>query len=377
MISIFKILQRRSYPLNIIELSRQNLEQNYQYLASLHQNLKVAPVLKSNAYGHGLKEIGKMVDGQNPPFICVDSLYEAYILQKEGIKSQILIMGYIDSRSLIRKKLPFSYAIFGLDQAKALNKFQPGAKVHIFFDTGMHREGVPLDDLNQFLKDLSQFKNLEIEGIMSHLAATSADLEKLWVTQVKNFKKGLDIIRKNGIYPKWVHIGASGAILNQKLRDQIGECSNVVRTGKAFYGITLGDTKVEVKPILALKSKIYQVKKIKKGAAVGYDGSFIAKKDMTIATLPLGYFDGVDRRLSNKGAVLVEGVECPIIGRVSMNITTIDISQVENPKVGMEAVVISSNPTDPNSIENFATISQTIPHDLLVHLAESTRREIV
>lgn len=377
MIGIFNRLKKAYFPLNIVELDKKRLIQNYHLLSNLHQNLKIAPVLKSNAYGHGLKEIGKIVDSLNPPFICVDSLYEAYILEKEKIKSGILIMGYIDPKSLERKKLPFSYAVFDINQIAAINKFQKGAKIHLFIDTGMHREGIPLKELDSFLKEISIYKNIEIEGVMSHFAATSYPLQDLWEAQIKNFKKGLDIIQKNGIYPKWVHLGSSGAAMNQKLRNKIAECSNVIRTGRALYGIRVGDKSTQVLPILSLKSKIYQIKTLQKGDRVGYEGTFTAKKMMTIATLPLGYFDGVDRRLSNQGIVLIDGMECPIIGRISMNITTIDISQVKNPKVGMEVLVISPNPENPNSIENFATIAQTIPHDLLVHLAGSTRREII
>jgi alanine racemase len=118
----------KSYPLNKILISKEQLIANYQYLASLQEGVAVGPVLKSNAYGHGIKEVGKIIDTQKPPFICVDSLYEAFQLQKVGIKSEILITGYIDPRSLQGKKLPFSYTVFDLDQLKNIAKYQPGAR---------------------------------------------------------------------------------------------------------------------------------------------------------------------------------------------------------------------------------------------------------
>jgi alanine racemase len=376
MIRLLSILKRTSYPLNVIELNKKTFMENYKYLSTIHQNLKVAPVLKSNAYGHGLKEIGKMVDRLEPPFICVDSLYEANLLQKEGVKSQILIMGYVDPRSLERKKMPFSYAVFDLEQIETINKNQKGAKIHIFIDTGMHREGVPLEGLETFLEQIHLYKNIQIEGIMSHLAATDKGHEKLWQLQINNFKKALELIQKNGIYPKWVHLGSSGVLLHEAIREQVAECSNVVRAGRVIYGLTLA-RKTKLKPVLTLKSKIYQIKEINKGDFVGYDGTFVADRDMLIATLPLGYFDGIDRRLSNTGVVTVNDTICPIVGRVSMNITTIDVSEVKDAQVGMEALVISDDTDAPNSIENLAIAADTIPHELLVHLVSSTRREVI
>jgi len=156
--------------LNIIEISASRLNHNYNYLSSLKKNIKIAPVLKSNAYGHGLLQIAKIVDRLNPPFICVDSLFEAYELLKANIKTQILIMGFISPKSLKTKKLPFSFVVFNKELVDAISKYQPHAKIHIFVDTGMHREGVNLDELPSFIKYIKTKTNLEIEGLMSHFA---------------------------------------------------------------------------------------------------------------------------------------------------------------------------------------------------------------
>lgn len=132
-----------------------------------------------------------------------------------------------------------------------------------------------------------------------------------------------------------------------------------------------------LKPILQLKTKLIQIKPLQKGDRVGYDGTFSAKKETTLGVLPIGYYDGVDRRLSNRGFIKLNDNFCPIVGRVSMNITTIDISKAKDAKLGDEVTIYSSNPKDLNSISTSASICKTISYDLLVNLASSTKRIIV
>lgn len=377
--------------LNSIELSLKNLINNYKYLQSINRKVRIAPVLKSNAYGHGIVMIAKILEGCSDchvPFFCMDSIYEAYELYKARIKTPILIMGYIQPENLKVKKLPFSYAVSTLDLAQAISKYQPQAGVHLFVDTGIHREGIPLDELPQFLERLPN--NLNIEGVMSHLASADDKKDPLNKIQFKNFKKTLEICQKHRIHPKWIHIQNSDGIINQ-----IGE-GNLARVGLALYGInsvTLSEAKgieteelyssaapqndKRLNPILTLKSKIIQIKKLKIGDRVGYSGTFTAMGPMTLGVLPLGYYDGVDRRLSNLGFVTVGRTPCKIIGRVSMNITTIDLSHIKSPQIGQEVIIYSSSPTDPNSISNAAKLCKTIPYDLLVHLASSTKRMFV
>ena len=189
------------------------------------------------------------------------------------------------------------------------------------------------------------------------------------------------------IYPRWFHIGATGSIINPATRPIIAGISNLARTGLALYGyssysidlslITQDDATRHLKPALTLITKITQIKKVSKGEKLGYEGTFTAKEDMIIGVLPIGYYDGVDRRLSNKGIFLVNNIPCPLLGKVSMNVNIIDISKVPNPKIGQEVVVYSSNPSDKNSLINATKICKTIPYDLLVNLAETTRRVIV
>ncbi len=376
------ILRKRFTPLNLITISKQRLIENYRNLSRINPGVKIAPVLKSNAYGHGIQLVGEILDEVGAPFLCVDSLYEAFQLySKARVKTPVLIMGYIHPESLKVKKLPFSFAIYDLEHAQTLNEYQKGAKVHVFVDTGMHREGVSMEKLDSFLKELEKLKNIEVEGLMSHLADPANPDSDLTRLQVKNFKEAKKIYQEISLQPPrlkpdiWFHLGGTYGLLNELASD-----CNLVRVGRAVYGISDAASEVagvNVKPVLKHTTKIVQIKKIKKGDKVGYSGTFTASKDMVIGILPLGYNDGVDRRLSGKGVVTIQSLACPIIGLVSMNVTTIDLSAVSKPFAGQEVVIFSDNPDDPNSVVNASKVGSILPHEMLIHIAESTKRVIV
>lgn len=364
------------HPLNSLNISKKALIENYHTLSKINSNIKVAPVLKSNAYGHGLLGVAKTLDNLKPPFFCVDSLYEAYELYKAKIKTPVLIMGYVDSANLKVKKLPFLYVVSDISLLEEIARNQPGSFVHIKVDTGMGRMGVPLQDLPKFLEKARTLKGIKIDGVMSHLAETN-DNSKLTKMQLDNFQNVLDIFNSFGIRPKWRHILSSGGLLNIR-RKNLGKLSNVARAGLAIYGIDPDGKYKKLKPVLSLQSKVVQIKMIRRGDKVGYGGTYTAEKDIKLGILPIGYNDGVDRRLSNKGRMIVKKTSCPIIGRISMNITAIDLTKVKNPKIGQKVTVFSSNPEDVNSIERVAITCNTIPYDILVGVSPvSIRRNFI
>lgn len=373
MIRIKTLLGRNYVPLNKITISKKQLIANYHYLNGLHKNLPIAPVLKSNAYGHGLDLVAPLLDKLNPPFFCVDSLYEAYELKKLRVKTPVLIMGYVAPENLKVKKLNFSYAIYDYHQAEVLNKFQKGAKIHIKVDTGMHRLGIPIKNLDILVKKVKNLKHVQIEGLMSHLSSpkTFPDYTEF---QIKNYKIALNILEKNNINPKWKHLAASGGLLNYSR--QLGKITNLSRVGISLFGQYRTNKVSKLKPVLKLITQIVQLKKITEGEYVGYDKAYQAKNDMEIAMLPIGYNDGLDRRLTNIGVVRVRKTYCPIIGKVSMNITTVDVTGV-GAKIGDIVTVFSDQLKDKNSLENAAKITGTIPHDLLVHLHTTAVKRVI
>ena len=369
-----KVIKREYQPLNTVEISKNRLIANYKYLSSLDKKIKIAPVLKSNAYGHGIVEVGTILDKLEPVFFCVDSIFEAYQLLNRKIKTSILITGYVNPKNLLTKRLPFSYSVCELEQLRGILNSQPQAKVHLFVDTGMHREGVRVDELEGLLKKLNRKEINSIDGLMSHLAFAENPTNIDTKQQIGQFQLAIQLLKKYSIFPKFIHFGNSSGILNDKSL-RLSTYTNVVRTGLALYGISSVKS-VGLKPVLQLKTHVVQVKKIKKDEKVGYDFTYQAKKDSLIAVLPIGYNDGIDRRLSDKSVIMIGDKPCPIIGRVSMNLTVVDVSTVINIKVGNEAIVFS-NIENENNIVNSAKKIGAIPYELLVHLDRSTKRKII
>lgn len=373
---IRKLIGKKYRPLNLVEINKKHLISNYRELSKINPKIKIAPVLKSNAYGHGLIKVAKVLDSLNLPFICVDSLYEAYELLKAKVKSQILIMGYIDPDNLKVKKLPFSYAVYDLKLLEVINKYQKEASVHIKVDTGMNRLGVKIKDIPDFLAELKNFPSVNVEGIMSHFASAKDSKDEGALLQLQNFKKALDLAKSAGIKCQWKHITSSSSLLNLNNK-HLQKISNLARVGLALYGIDSQYGKAKLKPVLSLKSRIVQIKNLNTGEKIGYSGTRTAKSPMTIGLLPLGYNDAVDRRLSNKGKITVNGKQCLIVGMVSMNITAIDLTNVLDVREGDEVTVISNNQRDTNSIFNIAKIAKTIPYDILVRINPTIRREVI
>jgi alanine racemase len=369
--------------LNEIRLSQSALLQNYRYFKKLHPGVAIAPVLKSNAYGHGLTLIAHFVDQKlQVPFICVDSLYEAYELEKAAIKTPVLIMGYtLPQNFTIKKNLShFHFSVFDLDTAQILNRYQPGVKIHLKIDTGMNRLGIKPSNIPRYIKELKKLNNLKVEGIFSHLSqADDTTIKSYTNKQIYTFKQSIALFEQAGFHFHWKHLFATSAASYLTDPD-----FNLIRLGLGFYGLSpLKPGKVrqsltrQLKPALSLTTHLAQVKKIEKGSQISYSGTFRTKKPTTIGILPLGYYDGVDRRLSNRGFVKLKKTFCPILGNVCMNLTIIDITKVPNARVGDRVEIFSDRASSPNSINSIAQEINTIPYELLVKLAVSTKRVLI
>ena len=374
-----------AYPLNRIEVSVARIRENMRLVQEFGHDVAIAPVLKSNAYGHGLEQVGKLLDAFGAPFYCVNSLQEANRLRAVGVATDILIMGYVDPVDLKRKEWDYIFAVFDLKYAHVISELQKNPRVHITVETGLHREGIDLLEFPQAFEELKKFGNLHVEGMMSHLACANDPVCETTKQQLERFEDAKKQVMESGFSPKWFHFGGSLALLNT-----LSGSSNVVRVGKALFGIALNTTysggqtdaskSEQLKgftPVLALKTKIAQVKHIKKGDHVSYADGYIADRDMTIGVLPIGYNDGVDRRLTNKGKMKIGNTLCPMVGVVAMNLSVIDVSSISDPHPGQEVIVYSDDEGDENSLDNAAKTCGTLPQDLLLHLPESLQRDLV
>jgi alanine racemase len=238
----------------------------------------------------------------------------------------------------------------------------------------MHREGILVKNLPVFIKKIKKM-NLVIEGVCSHLAdADNSTSTKNTEMQLENFSKAIDILKRNRISPKWKHISASAGHMYFN-----PEKTNLVRAGVILYGINptyKRPNRLKIKPVLKFVTHVSQIKEVKKGEKVGYNFTYQASGNQKIAILPIGYADGVDRRLSNRGFVQINGAYCKIVGRISMNLTTVKIPKSLQVRVGDEVVVFSDKADDKNSVSSSAKIAKTIPYDILVGINPTIKRVV-
>ena len=358
-----------------IEVDLKNIENNINEIRKIiHKNTKIMAVVKANAYDHGEVEVSKKLNEIGILDFAVATLDEGIILRKAGIKGSILILGYTDIQNIkIVQKYDLIQTIVDFEYAKEVEKLNLDKKlnVHIKINTGMNRLGESYKNIDNLIK-IYNMKNLNILGTFTHLCVSDSLFEdniKFTKKQIDNFFKAIDTLKLNNINVKKIHIQASYGIINYNDL----EC-DYVRPGIIMYGVysTLQDKKsckikLNLKPALKLKSKIVSIRNIQKGESVGYGRAFIAKKDMKIATVSIGYADGYSRCLSSKDVyVLVNDKFAKIIGRICMDQMIVDVSNITNIEVG--DIVTLLDDIEEISAENISNLSGSISNELLSRL---------
>lgn len=370
--------------LNEILISGEALLHNYSYFAKLQPSSLIAPVIKSNAYGHGLIPVAKFIESniKDIPFVCVDSLYEAYELTNNRINVPTLIMGYTNPQNYhTLRKLPYIFGISDLQSLISLGKHQPNETIHLELDTGMSRLGFSPKDIPVIIETLQVYPRLKIEGIYSHFSCAD-DPSKITITQkqITQFKLMATALEQAGLNFKYKHISATAGA--ESIFDPY---FNLIRLGIGFYGYSPFAPRTSegikqrqvLKPSLTLTSHIAHLKTLEIGDHVGYGATYIAKQKEVIATLPLGYNEAISRDLSNIGVVTIKNTICPIIGRVSMNMTTIKIPRTLTPQLNDLITVIADHVDAPNSLYKTSSLLHTIPYTLLTSLHSSIKRRVV
>lgn len=347
----------------------------FEFQKTLPPGVRIAPVLKSNAYGHGLVQVAQCLSDVDVPFLAVDSYYEALVLRNEGVRTPLVVIGYTAKENIIQNNLKnVSFTVISKEEIEDISKHVSlPCRIHLKIDTGMHRQGIRLEDCCEAISIIQKNPNIILEGICTHLAdADNEDTEytqtqiHVWNIVVKTFRHAFPSIQ-------FLHVAATCGSSFSKSLD-----ANVMRLGIGLYGIAPCTLlkKLTLQPALEMRSLISSVKQIERGDMIGYNGTYTADASMCIATVPVGYFEGVDRRLSNKGFVKIREKECRIIGRVSMNIITVDVSALSEIKIGEPVIIISSDFEDKNSVERIASMCDAIPYEILVHIPVQVRRII-
>lgn len=359
-------------PLVRVEVSKSALLHNFTVLQKIAPNWAIAPVLKANAYGHGIVEVAEIFQkSPGVPFFAVDSYFEAVQLSSHGITKPILILGY--SRPETIQKNSHSNSIFtisSIEQLEELVKQNVIQRVHIKFDTGMHRQGISWEKGREVI---SLVKNcqLQVKGILSHFADAETKDSMLTETQIARWNELVSLFKEK--YPvDFYHLANSAGFAHAAKID-----ANVGRSGIALYGINPGNLAVPLRPVLRMVSLVSGVRELEQGESVGYNGTYVTDRNTKLALVPAGYFEGVDRRLSNTGAFTVRDELVPIRGRVSMNISLCDVSGMRGVGEGTEVVIFSNNREDENSVESVARKCSAIPYEILVHIPAHLRRVVV
>lgn len=330
------------------------------------------PVIKSNAYGHGFFNIAQIC--HTSPIvdrICVVNIDEALALINAGlIKKPIFILSFFDKdikklKIAVDKKVIFP--LYSLADAQLLNRVgeNMGKKitVHIKVDTGTSRLGILPNEVVDFVTQVKKFKQLTIEGLWSHFASSEENTKDTFL-QNKKLDDIYTALKKQGVNIPLRHIACSAAIANYGFSRQ-----DAVRLGLSLYGLHPNPHKqtIALKPALSWYTTVIAVKTVPKGAKIGYGGTFVAKKPTKIAVLPVGYFDGYDRKLSNNGHVLIKGKICPIRGRICMNLCMVEVGNL-SVKAGDRATLIGRDKTQAISAESMAAWCHTINYEVVTRI---------
>lgn len=346
----------------------------------INKDTGIIAVVKTDGYGHGAKRIAMELDSMDEiSAFAVATIEEAMDLKRNGIKSNLLILGYCFPsayETLVKNQIRCT--VFDYETAEELNKIaaenNTKAIIHLKIDTGMSRIGfAPSSESVEIIKNIHSLSNVIIEGIFTHFARAD-ELDKSYVDkQFSIFTNFIKTLEDENIIIPIKHCSNSAAIVEYPSANL-----NLVRAGIILYGLWPSDEvskdEVELLPAMELKSTVVYVKYIEPGTEVSYGGTFVAKEKMKIATVSIGYGDGYPRCLSNKGYVLILGKKAPILGRVCMDQMMVDVSNIENVARGDIVTLIGKDGEEQISMESFSALANTINYESVCDIGKRVPR---
>lgn len=357
-----------------------NMEQMKQ---NINPDTKVMAVIKADGYGHGAVQIAEMMERWDYIWgFAVATLDEAVVLRTEGVKKPILVLGCVfPDQYMEMLKHDIRMNIYTEEMAESISQMAARegktAYMHIKLDTGMSRLGFGIHEQSvETIKRISQMANVNMEGIFTHFAKADEADKSFTKKQMQEFLWMTERLRENGVTFTYEHCSNSAGIID------IPEANfDIVRAGISTYGLypseEVEQTKVKLKPALALKSHVAFVKEIEAGTPVSYGGTFVAEKKMKIATIPVGYADGYPRSLSNKGYVLIRGKKAPILGRVCMDQFMVDVTEIEGVSFGDKVTMIGRDGNEVLPVEVLSELSGRFNYEFVCDLGKRIPRVYV
>lgn len=369
-----------------VEINLGALRRNYERIAAHAGPAKVLCVLKANAYGLGVGDYARALARTDCAGFGVAEPFEALeligVLKKLGVKKDVQILSSVipdEISSMV--KAGVTLPVIDLETARLISsaavKARRTEKVHIKLDTGMGRLGIPVKDALPIVREVVRLPGLEVEGVFSHFPMAYDPEDPFTMRQIKDFKAFLDAAKKEGISFAKVHIAASDAINNFPV------CAKppftMVRTGINLHGSfdPNGRKALKVEPVLSLKTRVAQVRELPAGTTLGYGRTWCLKEPTRIATISAGYADGLPLALTNRGHVLINGAVCPVVGRISMDYATVDVSGAGDVKPGDDVVCLGTSGRFSVTPDDWARLKGTHAYDIICSLGTRVQRVAV
>lgn len=359
----------------VAEVSLRSLLRNLHVLRQMSRK-EVVPVIKADAYGHGMVPIGKALAHRGScQMIAVATLEEAMDLRKalpRGV-AILVLSGFLPHQLDAYVKYRLTPVIHSLNHLKTLVGRRVLPDIHLKLDTGMHRLGILPAQMKETIKVLERLP-MKLSGVATHFAESEKIPSNFSDLQIALFEDLLAELREKRLVhtDARIHVANSGGVLAHKL-----SVSTAVRPGLSLYGISPNDRlphSTDLLPVLEWKTRILTLKDLPRSATVGYNRTYKLPKREKIAILPIGYADGYPRLLSNLGEVMIAGKRCPVRGRVSMDLTAVDVSHVPHVKEGDAVVLIGREGKHRLPIEELANGAQTIPYEILCGISPRVPR---
>jgi alanine racemase len=369
------------------EVSLSALRQNYRTVADyVGGKVTICAVVKADAYGHGAVECALALEQEGAKWLGVTSLDEAIPLREEGIGTQILLMtGFWrgEEEEIVRLRLtPTVWEVGQIElMERAAARLGVKQTIHLKVDTGMGRLGAAPEDLSRICSILKSSSHLKLEGISTHIASSEVLDDPSVGEQLKTFDFARKTIAECGLQPTLIHAANTSAVISHH-----ESWNSMVRPGLALYGYHLpferaGRTvsgralKLPVKPVLTWKTRILSLREMRAGQALGYGGTYVTKAPSRIAMLPVGYADGLNRGLSSGGRVIVREHYAPIVGRISMDLTMVDVTGIPGIDVADEVILLGSSDGLSVDAREHAELAHTIPYEILCAISKRVPRK--
>jgi alanine racemase len=345
--------------------------------------VKVMGVVKADAYGHGAAECARRLAAESAEWFGVATPEEGFELRRAGVTQPVLSFGgFWDGQAEACLRLTIVPVIYRLDMAEALNTAARNmgvvADIHVKVDTGMGRLGVRYDEAAEFASKLREFKNLRVDGLMTHFAAADEPRRDCFTQeQLSRFREAVAAFRERGHEPTYEHAANSAATFaHPETR------GNMVRPGGVLYGLwrdilpPLAGTP-KLRPVMSVRTRVTLLKRVHTGETLGYGCTFEAAREMLVATVPMGYADGYARALSNRGRVVVRGKLAPVVGRVSMDLTLLDVTDVPGVENGDRVTLLGTDAELNVPAEDIAQTVGTLSYEVTCGISARVPRRFL